>query len=106
MVLGYDRVANTRGWLLGGILYSGGPHIRFLCFGEGSLWILGFGVPSRPNPFSGALKSTLPGPGEGSSILNVHLVVMSAAVSANFPHRLLGGILYLKLAFCPGHPNQ
>ncbi len=34
----------------------------------------------RPNPSSGALISTLPGPVEGSSILNVHLVVASAAV--------------------------
>ncbi len=48
--------------------------------GGGSLWILGFGVPSRPIPSSGALKSTLPGPREGSSILNVDLVVVTAAV--------------------------
>ncbi len=41
---------------------------------------LRFGVPSRPNLSSGALKSALPGPREGSSILNSHLVVMSAAV--------------------------
>ena len=60
--------------------YSGGPHIRFPFWGEGSLWILGFGVPSRPNPLSGAVKSVVPGPREGSSILNAHLVVMSAAV--------------------------
>ncbi len=61
--------------------YSGGPHIRFPFWGgEGSLWILGLGVPSRPNPSSGAVKSTLPGPREGSLILNSHLVVMSAAV--------------------------
>ncbi len=33
-----------------------------------------------PNPSSGAVKSTLPGPGEGSSILDVDLVVMTAAV--------------------------
>ncbi len=48
--------------------------------GEGSLWILGFGVASRPNPASGVLKSTLPEPRDGSSILNVDLVVMTAAV--------------------------
>jgi hypothetical protein len=60
--------------------YRGVPHIRFRFRGEGSLWILGFKVPSRPNPLSGAVKSALPGPREGSSILNAHLVVMSAAV--------------------------
>ncbi len=48
-------------------MYSGVPHIRFPFWGEGSLWILGFGVPSGPNPSSGVLKSTLPGPREGSS---------------------------------------
>ncbi len=48
--------------------------------GEGPLWIFGFGVPSRPNPSSGALKSTLPVPREGSSILNADLVVVTAAV--------------------------
>ncbi len=47
--------------------------------GEGSLWILGFGASSRPNPSSGALKSTRPGLREGSSILNVDLVVVTAA---------------------------
>ena len=61
--------------------YSGVPHTRFLFWGERSLWILGFRVHSRPNPSSGALKSTLPGPREGSSILNVDLVVVSAAVA-------------------------
>ena len=60
--------------------YSGVPHTRFPFWGEGSLWILGLGVHSRPNPSSGAVKLTLPGPREGSSILNAHLVVMSAAV--------------------------
>ena len=49
---------------------------------EGSLWILSFGVPSRPNHSSRLLKSTLPGPREGSSILNAHLVVVTAAVQA------------------------
>ncbi len=53
-------------------MYSGGPHISFP--------FLRFGVPSRPNPPSGSLKSTLPGPREGSSIINVDLVVVSAAV--------------------------
>ena len=42
-------------------------------FWKGSLRILGFGVPSMPNPSSGALKSILPGPRERSSILNAHL---------------------------------
>ena len=53
--------------------YSGGPHIRFPFWGEGSLWILGFGVPSRPDPSSEAVKSTLPGSPEESSILNADL---------------------------------
>ena len=61
---------------------------------EGSLRILGSGAPLMRNPLSGALKSTLPGPREGSSILNVHLVVMSAAVRKG-----LGGRTYL------GRPN-
>jgi hypothetical protein len=60
--------------------YSGGPHIRFPFWGEGPLWISGFGVLSRPNPSSGALKLTLPGPQEGASILNVDLVVVTTAV--------------------------
>ena len=64
------------------LCYSGVPHTRFHFWGEGSLRILGFGVPSRPNPSSGALNSTLPGPREGTSILNAHLVVMSAVVPA------------------------
>ncbi len=72
------RVQPNPHWSL--VLYSGVPHIRFPFGGEGSLWILGFGVPSKPNPSSGALKSALPGPREGSSILNAHLMVMSAAV--------------------------
>ncbi len=71
--------------------YSGGPHIRFLFWGEGSLCVLGFGVPSRPNPSSGAVKSTLPGPREGSSILNAHLVVMSAAVCPRGPKSFIFG---------------
>jgi hypothetical protein len=62
------------------LAYSGGPHTRFHEFWEGSLRILGSGVPLRRNPPSGALNSTLPGPREGSSILNVHLVVVTAAV--------------------------
>ncbi len=52
----------------------------FLLGRKASLWILGFGVPSRRNPLSGPLKSTLPGPREGSSILNVDLVVVTASV--------------------------
>jgi hypothetical protein len=70
--------------------YSGGPHIRFLFGGEGSLWILGFGVPSRPNASSGPLKSTLPGPREGSSILNIDLVIVTAAVTVAEPTELIG----------------
>ncbi len=62
--------------------YSGGQHIRFPFGGEGSLWILGFGAPSTPNPPSRAVKSTLPGPWEGSSILNVDLVVVTAVVGS------------------------
>ncbi len=37
--------------------------------------------PFEANIASGAVKSTLPGPQEGSSILNVDLVVVAAAVS-------------------------
>jgi hypothetical protein len=59
---------------------------RFLFFGEGSLRILGFGGPSRSNPSSGLLKSTLPGPGEGPSILNAHLVVVTAAAETLLSH--------------------
>ncbi len=68
--------------VLGELLNAKAPGVAtgFPFWGESSLWILGSGVPSRPNPSSGALKSTLPGPWEGSSILNVDLVVMSAAV--------------------------
>ncbi len=72
--------SRCRSWCRFSLTYSGVPHIRFLFWGEGSLWILGFGVPSRPNPSSGVAKSTLPVPRERSSILNVDLVVMSAAV--------------------------
>ncbi len=64
---------------------SGGPHRRFLFGGEGSLWILGLGAPSSPNPSSGHLKSTLPGPREGSSIKNVDLVIVTAAVQLMEP---------------------
>ncbi len=56
------------------------PTYKVPFLGDGSLWILGFGVPSKPNHSSGPLKSTLPGPREGSSILNVDLVVVTAAV--------------------------
>jgi hypothetical protein len=62
------------------IPYSGVLHIRFPFWGGRPPCILGFGVPSRPNSSSGAPKWTLPGPRKGSSILNAHLVVMSAAV--------------------------
>ncbi len=93
---------NVTKWLVH--RYSGGPQIRFFFGGEGSLWILGFGVPSRPNPSSGALKSTLPGPREGSSILNAHLVVMSAAV----PHLL--GVCAMPVVqnpdFAGGRPSK
>ena len=57
--------------------YSGSPctykFTRSHEFGKVSSRILGFGVPSMPNPSSGALKSILPGPRERSSILNAHL---------------------------------
>jgi hypothetical protein len=56
------------------------PAYKVLFVLEGSLWILGFGVRSRPHPSSGPLKSTLPGPREGSSILEVDFVVVTAAV--------------------------
>ncbi len=74
-----------------GAPYSGVLHIRFpILGGMGSFWILGFGVPSRPNPSSGALKSTLPGPREGLSILNADLV----AVDVTKPYELIGfGVL-------------
>ncbi len=62
------------------MLCSGGPHIRFPFLGGGVPLDLRFRSPSRPNPWSRAVKSTLPGPREGSSILNAHVVVMSAAV--------------------------
>jgi hypothetical protein len=58
------------------------PTYKVSFWGEGALWILGFGVPSRPNPWSGHRKSTLPGPREGSSILNADLVVVTAAARA------------------------
>ncbi len=50
---------------------------------------LRFRGPLRRNPSSGALKSTLPGHREGSSILNSHLVVMSAAVCRGVHSRVL-----------------
>jgi hypothetical protein len=37
------------------------PTYTVSFLGEGSLWILDFGVPSRQNPSSGPLKATLPG---------------------------------------------
>ncbi len=64
-----------------GWLYIGGPHTRLHEFWEGSLRILGSGAPLRRHSQSGSLKSTFPGPREGSSILNVQLVVVAAAVS-------------------------
>ena len=56
--------------------------IRLLFLGEGSLWILGSGVPSKAKRKSspGALKLALLGPRERSSIFNVDLVVVAAAV--------------------------
>ncbi len=56
------------------------PTCKVSFFREGSLWILSFGVPSRPNPSSGGVNSTLLGPREGSSILNVDRAVVAAAV--------------------------
>ena len=75
MVLGSFRAGSG-----GRKLYSGGPHTRFHKLWEGSLRILGSGTPLRRNPPSGALNSTLPGPREWPSILNVHPVVVAAAV--------------------------
>ncbi len=48
--------------------------MRFSFRGEKCLWILGFGVPSKPNPSSGPLKLGSPEPLEGSSTLNVDFV--------------------------------
>ncbi len=62
------------------VRYSGGPHIRFPFCGDRCLRISSSGAPLERNPWSGALKLTLPGPREGSSIVNVDLVVMAAAV--------------------------
>ena len=58
-------------------------HTRSHEFWKGSLRILGFGVPSMPNPSSGALRSTLPGPRERSGILSAHLALMSACAFFN-----------------------
>ena len=55
-------------------------HTRSHEFWKRFLRILGFGVPSMPNPSSGALRSTLPGPRERSGILSAHLALMSACV--------------------------
>ncbi len=63
-----------------GVEYSGGPHTGIHEFWEVSLRILGSLAPLGWNPQSGALKSTLPGPRKGSSILNADLVVVIAAV--------------------------
>jgi hypothetical protein len=41
-----------------------------------------------PNPSSGPLKSALPRPREGFSILNVDLVVVAAAVMPSFENKL------------------
>ncbi len=39
------------------VRYSGSPHTRFLFFEGGvSLRILGVGIPSKPNPSSGAMR--------------------------------------------------
>ncbi len=62
-----------------------GPHIRFPFWEEGPLWILGSGASSSQDPASGAVKPTRPGPREGSSILNVDRVVVTAAV----PHMMV-----------------
>jgi hypothetical protein len=40
-----------------------------------------FGVPSKPNLFSGAVKPIFPGLRDRPSLLNVHLVVMSVIIS-------------------------
>ncbi len=61
-------------------MYSAVPHIRFLLQGGRVPLDLRFRGPLRPNPSSGPLKSTLPGPREGSSMLDVDLVVVTAAV--------------------------
>ncbi len=47
---------------------------------------LRFRGPLSRNPQYGALKSSLPGPREGSSILNAHLVVMSGPE----PYKFIG----------------
>ncbi len=72
--------------------------IGFPFLGEVSPWILGFGVPSKSNPSSGPLKSALPGPREGSMILNVDLVAMTAAVYP-WVYRVLMGLHRVSLGF-------
>ncbi len=57
--------------------------------------IVGSRAPSRQNPASGAITSTFPGPREGSSILNVDLVVAAAAVS-HIDFQLAGGMRQLQ----------
>ncbi len=75
-------------------MYSGGPHTRFHEFWEGPLLILGSGAPLRRNPLSGDLKWTLPGPREGSSILNTDLVVVTAAVAEQVVRVSASGITW------------
>ncbi len=55
------------------------PTYKVSFLGGGVPLDLRFRAPLRRNPPSGALKS-IPGPREGSSILNLDLVVVTAAV--------------------------
>ncbi len=61
--------------------YSGVPHIRFSFLGARAPLDLRFRGPLEAKSFVRGSKSTYLGPREGSLILNVDLVVMTAAVS-------------------------
>ncbi len=67
----FGHVLGARG------LGTAAAHIvGFLFWGEGSLWILGFAVPSRPNRLSGALKLGCPSNGQTvwpAGIMEIHL---------------------------------
>ena len=71
--------------VLGGLpsqqqVYSGGPCTMFFGgWGRVSLDLKLRG-PFEVKPFIGPPRSTLPGPDEGSSVLNVDLVVMTSVV--------------------------
>ncbi len=67
---------------------QGGPRtlppatcLRLVGWGEGVPWILGLGVPPKPNPLPRSFKSTPPATREGSfDLKNVDLAVVTAGV--------------------------